>query len=118
MGYVTTHVLDTARGVPAAGLSIKLYRLQVDEDGFASRCELTSVTTNADGRCDNPVLLEEDFALGDYELVFYAGDYLLAHDLPTDFLSDITIRFLLSKNEHYHIPLLLSPYAYSTYRGS
>lgn len=118
MGFVTTHVLDTARGIPAAGLSLALFRLQTHEAGSVSRLHITDAVTNADGRCDSPVLSEQQFSLGEYELVFWAGDYLLANNLPADFFSQITIRFIISNNSHYHVPLLLSPYTYSTYRGS
>ena len=117
MGRLTTHVLDTAAGRPAAGLRIELYRL-------GSRpVLLKSVTTNADGRVDGGPLLEgEALEAGSYELVFHAGDYLRATTdrLPaTLFLDVIPIRFgIASADEHYHVPLLISPYGYSTYRGS
>lgn len=108
-GYLTTHVLDTARGTPAAGLQIVLFR----HDG-ARRTELARMTTNADGRTDAPILPESDFAPGDYELEFHAGAYLGSRD----FLDVIPIRFAMRDDSHYHVPLLLSPYGYSTYRGS
>ena len=117
MGYLTTHVLDTARGVPAAGLRIDLYRLT--ESGREFHCE---VLTNADGRTDTPILPENDFAPGVYELVFHAGAYLASTGQAAEkplFLDDIPIRFGMSDaGAHYHVPLLLSPYGYSTYRGS
>ena len=115
-GYLTTHVLDTARGLPAAGLAITLYRI----DGEA-RSLLAEVVTNHDGRTDGPILPKENFAPGQYELVFHAGDYLRAQgdDLAEPlFLDLIPIRFGLSEDAHYHVPLLLSPFGYSTYRGS
>ena len=116
MGYLTTHVLDTARGVPAAGLRIELYRL---EDARAFLCEMV---TNADGRTDAPILPENDFRTGSYELVFHAGAYLDASGAAPEnprFLNDIPIRFGISDaGAHYHVPLLLSPFGYSTYRGS
>ena len=111
MGCLTTHVLDTAHGKPGAGIAIELYRLG------ASRERLATATTNADGRCDKPLLEGEAFAAGTYELVFHAGDYFA---LPKPrFLDQVVIRFgIAAAAEHYHVPLLLSPYGYSTYRGS
>ncbi|NHF74227.1 hydroxyisourate hydrolase [Paracoccus xiamenensis] len=108
-GYLTTHVLDTAAGRPAAGLVIDLYRIEGD-----ARTLLKTVTTNADGRTDQQILPEAEFALGTYELVFHAGDYLGQRD----FLDLIPLRFTMSEGSHYHVPLLLSGYSYSTYRGS
>lgn len=108
-GYLTTHVLDTATGVPAAGLVIDLYRLDGDR-----RDHLRTMTTNADGRTDGPILPEADFATGAYELVFHAGAYLGA----ARFLDQVPIRFVMEEAAHYHVPLLLSPFGYSTYRGS
>lgn len=115
-GRLTTHVLDTASGKPAAGLSIALYRLQGE-----TRTHLKSVSTNADGRCDAPLLQGAEFTPGEYELVFSAGDYLRGQgiDLPSPaFLDVVPIRFGMAEGAHYHVPLLLSPYGYSTYRGS
>ncbi|MFP4304976.1 MAG: hydroxyisourate hydrolase [Rhodosalinus sp.] len=115
-GYLTTHVLDTARGQPAAGLTVTLYRIE-----GATRTELARMTTDADGRTDAPILPRESFAPGTYELVFAAGSYLRARgqDAPAPlFLDQIPIRFGMSEETHYHVPLLLSPYGYSTYRGS
>lgn len=116
-GYLTTHVLDTARGVPAAGLEIALYR--VNGDG---RDLLARMVTNHDGRTDAPILPKGSFAVGSYELVFHAGAYLDATGAAPEsprFLGEIPIRFGISDAEaHYHVPLLLSPYGYSTYRGS
>ncbi|MFU8899516.1 MAG: hydroxyisourate hydrolase [Roseinatronobacter sp.] len=116
-GFLTTHVLDTARGLPAAGLKIALYRL----DGGA-REALAQRVTNADGRTDTPILPQDAFATGQYELVFFAGDYLRATGQAGPdplFLDEVPIRFGISdKTSHYHVPLLLSPFGYSTYRGS
>ena len=116
-GYLTTHVLDTARGCPAGGLRISLHRL----DG-ETREALAEMLTNADGRTDAPILPQERFAAGRYELVFHAGDYLRATGQAGDeplFLDEVPIRFGMSDaGAHYHVPLLLSPYGYSTYRGS
>ncbi|SDD33505.1 5-hydroxyisourate hydrolase [Paracoccus isoporae] len=108
-GYLTTHVLDTASGRPAEGLKIELYRI---EDG--GRSLLKTLTTNDDGRTDEQILPEAEFALGTYEMVFHAGDYLKTRD----FLDVIPLRFTMAEDSHYHVPLLLSPYGYSTYRGS
>ena len=115
-GYLTTHVLDTARGCPAAELRIDLYRI----DG-AARVHLKTLVTNADGRTDERILPEGDFATGTYELVFHAGDYLTACGVTPEeprFLDIVPIRFGMSEASHYHVPLLLSPFGYSTYRGS
>lgn len=116
MGRLTTHVLDTATGRPAAGLKIELLRLG---DGGG---HLSTVTTNDDGRADGPMLEGTEFRAGEYELRFHAGDYLRAGnaDLPDPlFLDIIPIRFgIADATSHYHVPLLLSPFGYSTYRGS
>ena len=116
-GYLTTHVLDTARGIPAAGLSIALYRLDGDKRRLVAETE-----TNADGRTDRPILPAEAFEAGSYELVFQAGAYLARFEAEPPgvrFLDAIPIRFgMEDASAHYHVPLLLSPYGYSTYRGS
>jgi len=115
---LTTHVLDTASGKPAEGLSIDLYRLNGE-----AREKLKTVVTNGDGRVDGgPILIGETFATGEYELVFHAGAYLRARGVALAepaFLDVIPIRFgIADTTAHYHVPLLLSPYGYSTYRGS
>lgn len=115
-GYLTTHVLDTARGCPAEGLKIDLYRLDGD-----SRTLLKTTVTNDDGRTDAQILPSEEFATGTYELVFHAGEYLDRTGTPPEeprFLDVIPLRFGMSEAQHYHVPLLLSPFSYSTYRGS
>ena len=115
-GYLTTHVLDTARGCPAEGLRIELYRIE----GEARRL-LRTLVTNADGRTDAPILPAEEFAIGAYELLFHAGAYLDTCGTPPEasrFLDLIPIRFGMSEPSHYHVPLLLSPFGYATYRGS
>jgi 5-hydroxyisourate hydrolase len=116
MGRLTTHVLDTAHGRPAADMRIELFRLDERRERAAT------AMTNADGRCDRPLLEGAAIAVGIYELVFHAGDYFARLGLKTaspPFLDQVTIRFGISNPaEHYHVPLLISPYAYSTYRGS
>lgn len=115
-GRLTTHVLDTASGRPAEGLKIALYRVSGN-----SHRKLKEAVTNADGRCDAPLLEGRAFQPGQYELVFFAGDYLRAGGaaLPDPlFFDQIPIRFGMAGQGHYHVPLLLSPYGYSTYRGS
>lgn len=115
-GYLTTHVLDTARGCPAQGLKIELFAIEGD-----SRTLLRTLVTNDDGRTDEQILPEAEFATGTYELVFHAGAYLDATDTPPEsprFLDIIPIRFGMSEASHYHVPLLLSPFGYATYRGS
>ncbi len=115
-GRLTTHVLDTALGRPAAGLVIRLYRL----DGEDRRL-LGSAVTNADGRTDGPLLQGEEFRVGVYEIEFEAGDYHRAAGAGADrpFLDTVPVRFGISEaGASYHVPLLLSPFGYSTYRGS
>ena len=116
MGRLTTHVLDTMAGTPAAGLEIELWTVGEDPR------RLKTVATNADGRVDTPLLEGDDLAAGRYELRFRAGAYLRArHGIEADplFLDDIPVRFgIADPGRHYHVPLLLSAYGYSTYRGS
>ncbi|HSH48218.1 MAG TPA: hydroxyisourate hydrolase [Halomonas sp.] len=117
MGRLTTHVLDTALGRPGEGIRIELYRVS-----GGSRQKLAEAVTNDDGRCDAPILEGDNFTAGEYELMFHAGDYLRAQGVKADeprFLDVIPLRFgVSSADQHYHVPLLLSPYGYSTYRGS
>ncbi|SDU09582.1 hydroxyisourate hydrolase [Stappia sp. ES.058] len=119
MGRLTTHVLDTALGRPASGLTLSLWRR---EDGGDTFLKLTDAVTNDDGRVDGPILSDADFRPGVYELRFEAGDYLRStvEHLPEPlFLDVIPLRFGISDPDaHYHVPLLLSPFGYSTYRGS
>lgn len=116
-GYLTTHVLDTARGTPAEGITILLYRVS-----GSSRDKIAESMTNADGRTDTPILAAEQFRTGTYELIFQTGSYLRATgqaEGDTLFLDQVPIRFGMSDPDaHYHVPLLLSPFGYSTYRGS
>ena len=116
-GRVKTHVLDTARGKPAAGVKIMLYRIS----GQIHK-KIAEVVTNADGRTDAPMLAGDALTEGRYELVFCAGDYLRTSGQGNGdllFLDEIPIRFgIPDATQHYHVPLLISPFAYSTYRGS
>lgn len=118
MGRLTTHVLDTAAGRPAEGVEVTLHRLR--DDG--GRELVGRGRTNADGRLDAPIMEGKTFRRGVYELVFQAGAYHRRRAVatePTLFLDEIPIRFgLLHEDQHYHVPLLLSPYGYTTYRGS
>ena len=114
---LTTHVLDTSRGQPAEGIRIALYRVSGN-----SHRKIAETVTNADGRTDAPLLDGKRFKTGTYELIFFAGEYLdsTSTDFPDPkFLDQIPIRFGIADTDaHYHVPLLLSPYGYSTYRGS
>ena len=115
-GYLTTHVLDTAKGCPAAGMTVELYRIEGEK-----RSLVRALQTNADGRTDQPILPEAEFETGTYELVFHAGDYIDARFSPPEsprFLDEVPIRFGMAEEVHYHVPLLVSPFGYSTYRGS
>lgn len=106
MKGLTTHVLDLARGCPAAGMKIELHSLGK---------LLKAVTTNIDGRTDAPLLSGEEFTAGEYELVFHVGDYFGERR----FLDRVPVRFTIEDAEaKYHVPLLVSPWGYSTYRGS
>ena len=112
-GKLSTHVLDTAEGRPAAGLKIQLWRIEADE-----RRLLKEVITNEDGRPDAPLLLGDELRLGVYELVFQVGPYFLK-TTEDGFLQDVPVRFrILNSEENYHVPLLVSPWSYTTYRGS
>ena len=115
-GYLTTHVLDTARGNPAEGIAIALYRVSGN-----SHRKIAEAVTNADGRTDAPILPQGKLKAGQYELIFACGDYLRRHGASGDvlFVDQVPIRFgIVDAEAHYHVPLLLSPFGYSTYRGS
>lgn len=123
-GKLTTHVLDTAQGAPAVGMTIELWQITGDrpEKALESDRLLKTIITNSDGRTDAPLLNPPDFAVGIYELRFAVGSYFTAHlsDLPDPpFLGIVPIRFgIADPLIHYHVPLLCSPWSYSTYRGS
>jgi 5-hydroxyisourate hydrolase len=116
MAKLTTHILDTANGVPASAVAIRLYELS---DG---RIERTSARTNKDGRTDDPLLAGDALRTGLYELEFDVGDYFRQKHESSDagpaFLETVVVRVGLRGGEDYHVPLLVSPWSYSTYRGS
>jgi 5-hydroxyisourate hydrolase len=116
MGRLTTHVLDTARGIPAAGLKVELYSLA------GNRSLIRAAVTNGNGRTDAPLLEGSAFIIGSYELVFALGDYFRAAGMTLadpPFLDQVPVRFAIADADaHYHVPLLASPWSYSTYRGS
>ena len=116
MGRLTTHVLDTAHGKPGSGIEVELYAL----DG--GRRLLKKTRTNGDGRCDEPLLTGDAMLAGRYELVFHAGDYFAGLGVALAsprFIDVVTLAFgIADATGHYHVPLLVSPWSYSTYRGS
>jgi 5-hydroxyisourate hydrolase len=118
-GQLTTHVLDTAQGRPALEMKIELWRIE-PESGH--RMLLKSMRSNQDGRTDSPLLFDKTFQIGTYELLFNVGEYFAQSNLSVSdppFLDEVPIRFSIADIEtHYHVPLLVSPWAYSTYRGS
>jgi 5-hydroxyisourate hydrolase len=118
-GRLTTHVLDTAHGIPAANMAITLWRLDLASN---TRQLLKSVRTNADGRTSHPLLADDEMATGFYEIVFSVGEYFASRTETTPlipFLDLVPVRFGIGDPKaHYHVPLLTSPWAYSTYRGS
>lgn len=118
MGYLTTHILDTTLGVAASGVSIELYQLT----GDGTRSLIHKTISNHDGRCDAALLEGEHFKAGSYELEFSMGDYFAKQgvDMPEPrFLDVVVLRFgIADEDSHYHVPLLVTPYSYSTYRGS
>lgn len=117
-GFLTTHILDTANGCPANGVAIALYRIEADR-----QVEITTTRTNDDGRTDTPLIPKGQLQAGQYELVFAIGDYFRTKrtlaDTDHPFIDIVPIRFgIADANDHYHVPLLASPFSYSTYRGS
>jgi len=117
MGKLSTHVLDTLHGTPASGVQLGLYRLDA-----RARTLLKQTTTNSDGRCDSPLLDGATMQAGVYELDFAIGDYFAARNVPLPeprFLDVVTLRFgIADPNQNYHVPLVATPWTYSTYRGS
>lgn len=120
MGKLTTHVLDTTRGKPGHGIPVRLYEVLGEQ-----RSLISQALTNSDGRCDEALLEGGAFKPGVFELIFSVGPYFEALESESDnsttprFLDDVVIRFgIASADEHYHVPLLITPYSYSTYRGS
>ncbi len=116
MTSLTTHILDATHGTPAAGVHIRLFKLEGEEKSL-----LKETVTNSDGRTDAPMLAGSDFQIGQYELEFAIGDYFRKKvSLPEPaFLDLVPIRFgIADASAHYHVPLLASPFSYSTYRGS
>lgn len=120
MGALTTHVLDTTRGKPGSGIAVTLFRINGDK-----RERLGTALTNSDGRCDSPMLEGDALSMGVYELVFEVAAYFSSFDEMPDkspalpFLNEVVLRFGIAHPEqHYHVPLLVTPYSYSTYRGS
>lgn len=117
MGRLTTHVLDTSTGRPAGGIKGQLFAVRRDQ-----RTPLKTFTTNADGRTDVPLLSGDDLGAGVYELVFQAGDHFkLSGVVVSDpsFLDEVVIRFgIADTSANHHVPLLISPFGYTTYRGS
>jgi 5-hydroxyisourate hydrolase len=116
-GKLTTHVLDTANGCPAANIAITLWFIA----DLEQKTLLKTVTTNADGRTDQPLLVNGELKIGIYQLVFSVGDYFAQHSKTTEppFLNQIPLQFgIADPTVHYHVPLLVSPWSYSTYRGS
>lgn len=109
---LSTHVLDLTRGGPAVGMQIELWRLGV------KRVLLTTVTTNTDGRTDVPLLEDDAVEAGTYELVFFVRPYFQSREVASPFLDQVPIRFHLETGGSYHVPLLVTPWGYSTYRGS
>jgi len=118
MSRLSTHVLDTAIGVPAVGMRIELFSIKGDKRNL-----IKAVLTNSDGRTNEPILDKKEFFLGNFELTFHVGDYLTNRLETTDNLQGllydlIPVRFKIFSHRNYHIPLLLSPFGYSTYLGS
>ena len=119
---LTTHVLDTANGRPAAGVKLELYRLESNGLENEIRTLVKSAVTNTDGRTDEPLIARGSLEVGRYEILFFVGEYFaLSSELNDDvrFLETVPIRFgIADVAAHYHVPLLVSPWSYSTYRGS
>ncbi|MDX3896070.1 hydroxyisourate hydrolase [Pusillimonas sp.] len=117
MGKLSTHVLDTMHGTPANGVAVELYAIQ-----GTSRKRLVQTVTNADGRCDAPLLQGDSLQIGRYELVFHVGEYFAGKGAALSdppFLDQVIINFgVADPQQNYHVPLVVTPWSYSTYRGS
>ena len=116
MTKLTTHVLDIYSGKPGKGIKVELYFISAE-----GRKKIKSIVLNNDGRADQPLVENNEFKIGKYEMIFFVGDYFkdITKNNDLKFLDDVVIRFGISNNkEHYHVPLLVSPWSYSTYRGS
>lgn len=117
MGRLTTHVLDAAHGCPGSAIRVALYRIEGER-----LKKIAEALTNGDGRCDAPLLQGDEYRCGVYQLQFSAGDYFRAKGVKMGdqpFLDEVVLRFGIdASQDHYHVPLLISPYSYSTYRGS
>ena len=115
MTKLTTHVLDVYSGKPGSGIKVDLYQIQNNK-----REQLSSVILNSDGRADKPLIEGSNFKEGQYELVFFVNDYFkkITEVSKIPFLDDVVVKFGINAKENYHVPLLVSPWSYSTYRGS
>lgn len=114
MKKLSTHVLDTTLGKPAENVKIELFKLEDENKKL-----LKTVFTNSDGRVNEPILKDEELEKATYEFVFYTASYFKENGIKSTFLEDVVIRFSVDlKEDNYHVPLLLSPYGYSTYKGS
>jgi len=115
-GYLTTHVLDTYNGKPGSNIKGQIFRIENDK-----KIKIKDFTLNIEGKCDSPILEKDDFSIGKYEIIFLCGEYFKNNkDLSKPFfIDDVIIRFGINNDtQHYHVPLLVSPWSYSTYRGS
>ena len=115
-GYLTTHVLDTYNGKPGSNIKGQIFRIENDK-----KIKIKDFTLNIQGKCDSPILEKDDFSIGKYEIIFLCGEYFKnIKDLSKPFfIDDVIIRFGINDDaQHYHVPLLVSPWSYSTYRGS
>ena len=114
MAKLTTHILDTSSGKPANGVNINLYQKEGQNSVL-----IKTAQTNSDGRCDEALFSDNDFRVGCYEIEFAVDQYFKANSVDSPFLRDVVVRFYITEeNENYHVPLLISPFSYSTYRGS
>ena len=115
-GYLTTHVLDTYNGKPGSNIKGEIFRINDHE-----KIKIKEFILNSDGRCDSPIIEKNEFEIGKYEIVFFCGEYFkdIKNLLKPYFIDDVIIRFGINDDQnHYHVPLLVSPWSYSTYRGS